>query len=114
VRRYLRRHEDFRAFSDKVAIQLNDTHPAVAIAELMRLMVDEKHVPWDEAWEVTVATFGYTNHTLLAEALEMWPVSFFERLLPGIWKSSTRSTSASSARCRSVTPSTPSGSGGCR
>jgi len=82
VRRYLRRHEDFRAFSDRVAIQLNDTHPAVAIAELMRLMVDEKHVPWDEAWEVTVATFGYTNHTLLAEALEMWPVSLFERLLP--------------------------------
>ena len=82
VRRYLRRHDDFRAFPDKVAIQLNDTHPAVAIAELMRLMVDEKHVSWDEAWEVTVATFGYTNHTLLSEALEQWPVSFFERLLP--------------------------------
>jgi starch phosphorylase len=82
VRRYLRRHEDFRAFGDKVAVQLNDTHPAVAIAELMRLLVDEKLVPWDEAWEVTVRTFGYTNHTLLAEALEMWPVSFFERLLP--------------------------------
>jgi len=82
VRRYLRRHEDFRAFPDKVAVQLNDTHPGVAIAELMRLLVDDKQVPWDEAWEVTVRTFGYTNHTLLAEALEMWPVSFFERLLP--------------------------------
>jgi starch phosphorylase len=82
VRRYLKGHEDFRAFPDKVAIQLNDTHPAVAIAELMRILVDEKQVPWDEAWNVTVATFAYTNHTLLAEALEMWPVSLFERLLP--------------------------------
>jgi glycogen phosphorylase len=82
VRRYLKGHGDFRAFPDKVAIQLNDTHPAVAIAELMRILVDEKQVPWDEAWNVTVATFAYTNHTLLAEALEMWPVSFFERLLP--------------------------------
>jgi starch phosphorylase len=82
VRRYLKGHEDFRAFPDRVAIQLNDTHPAVAIAELMRILVDEKQVPWDEAWNVTVATFAYTNHTLLAEALEMWPVSFFERLLP--------------------------------
>jgi glycogen phosphorylase len=82
VRRYLKGHGDFRAFPDKVAVQLNDTHPAVAIAELMRILVDEKQVPWDEAWNVTVATFAYTNHTLLAEALEMWPVSFFERLLP--------------------------------
>ncbi|HET9034815.1 MAG TPA: glycogen/starch/alpha-glucan family phosphorylase, partial [Myxococcaceae bacterium] len=82
IRRYVRHHADFRAFPDKVAIQLNDTHPAVAIAELMRLLIDEKNVPWDEAWDLTVRTFGYTNHTLLAEALEKWPVSFFERLLP--------------------------------
>jgi starch phosphorylase len=82
VRRYLKGHEDFGAFPDKVAIQLNDTHPAVAIAELMRILVDEKQVPWDEAWNITVATFAYTNHTLLAEALEMWPVNLFERLLP--------------------------------
>ena len=82
IRRYLRRHDDFRSFPDKVAIQLNDTHPAVAIAELMRILVDEKQVPWDEAWDVTVGTFAYTNHTLLAEALEMWPVGFFERILP--------------------------------
>ena len=82
VRRYLYAHRDFDDFPKKVAIQLNDTHPAIAIAELMRVLIDEKHVNWDKAWEITVATFGYTNHTLLVEALERWPVSLFERLLP--------------------------------
>jgi starch phosphorylase len=82
VRRYLDAHGNFDAFPDKVAIQLNDTHPAIAIAELMRVLIDEKRVNWDKAWEMTVATFGYTNHTLLSEALERWPVSLFERLLP--------------------------------
>ena len=82
VRRYRKHHATFDDFARKNAIQLNDTHPAIGVAELMRVLVDLNHVPWDDAWEITVATMGYTNHTLLAEALEKWPVSMFERLLP--------------------------------
>jgi starch phosphorylase len=82
VRRYKKHHVTFDDFPKKNAIQLNDTHPAIGVAELMRVLVDLHHVPWDEAWEITVATMGYTNHTLLAEALEKWPVAMFERLLP--------------------------------
>lgn len=82
LRRYLKGHPDFRNFPDKVAIQLNDTHPAVAIAELMRVLVDDKRVPWDDAWAITQQATAYTNHTILPEALEKWPVEFFERLLP--------------------------------
>jgi starch phosphorylase len=82
IRRYKKTHDTFDDFSDAAAIQLNDTHPAIAVAELMRVLVDVEGVPWEKAWEQTTQTFGYTNHTLLAEALEKWPVSMFERLLP--------------------------------
>ncbi|MEQ1570100.1 MAG: glycogen/starch/alpha-glucan phosphorylase, partial [Myxococcota bacterium] len=82
LRRYLKDHTDLRRLPDHAALQLNDTHPAIAVAELMRVLVDREHVDWDDAWQVTVAVCGYTNHTLLPEALERWPVEMFERLLP--------------------------------
>jgi starch phosphorylase len=82
VRRHLRVYGDLSSLPDKVAIQLNDTHPAIAVAELMRICVDLHRVPWDEAWRITQGSIGYTNHTLLPEALESWPVRLIERLLP--------------------------------
>jgi len=82
VRRYIKTNKSFGKFASKVAIQLNDTHPALAIVELMRILVDENGLPWHRAWNITEATFGYTNHTLLPEAMETWPLSLFERILP--------------------------------
>jgi starch phosphorylase len=79
---HLAEGRSFEALPDAIAIQLNDTHPALAIPELMRLLVDEHEVEWERAWNITRRVFSYTNHTLLPEALEVWPVSFFERLLP--------------------------------
>ena len=82
VRRYKKQESTFDVFSDRVAIQLNDTHPAIAVAELMRVLVDLERLPWDQAWEITRASIAFTNHTLLPEALEVWPVTMFGRLLP--------------------------------
>jgi starch phosphorylase len=82
IARHMQQFGDIRMLPDKVAIQLNDTHPAIAVAEMMRLLLDRFALGWDEAWRITVACFSYTNHTLLPEALEMWPVPLMERLLP--------------------------------
>ena len=82
VKRYRETHESLREFPAKVAIQMNDTHPALTVAELMRLFVDEERMPWEEAWALTVATCGYTNHTLLPEALEKWSYDLMARVLP--------------------------------
>ena len=82
VRRFKRYYSDFRLLPEMVAIHLNDTHPAIAVAELMRVLVDLEKLPWDTAWALTQQTLSYTNHTLLPEALERWPVSLFEELLP--------------------------------
>ncbi|ESQ73796.1 glycogen/starch/alpha-glucan phosphorylase [Asticcacaulis sp. AC402] len=82
LRRHIQYFGDIRTLPDKAAIQLNDTHPAVSVAEMMRLLIDVHNLGFEEAWKITVATFGYTNHTLLPEALESWPLALFERLLP--------------------------------
>ncbi|MCJ7856485.1 glycogen/starch/alpha-glucan phosphorylase [Lachnospiraceae bacterium NSJ-143] len=86
IERFKRRHSDFSILPEKVAFQLNDTHPTVAVAELMRVLVDENDVPWNNAWEITKKVCGYTNHTIMSEALEKWPMELFSRLLPRIYQ----------------------------
>jgi len=82
IRRFRRRNADWSTLPEKVAIQLNDTHPALAVPELMRILLDDAHLGWDQAWDLTQRTLAYTNHTLLPEALEKWPLAWFELLLP--------------------------------
>ena len=86
VAKYMRKHDDIRKFHEKVTFQLNDTHPTVAIAELMRILMDEYYLTWEEAWAVTTKTCAYTNHTIMSEALEKWPIELFSRLLPRIYQ----------------------------
>ena len=86
IANYKRRHSDLHKFYEKVTFQLNDTHPTVAVAELMRILVDEEGMEWDEAWDITTKTVAYTNHTIMAEALEKWPIELFSRLLPRIYQ----------------------------
>ena len=86
VAKYKRRHDDLMKLPEKMTIQMNDTHPTVAVAELMRIPLDEEDLGWNEAWEITTKTCAYTNHTIMAEALEKWPVDLFSRLLPRVYQ----------------------------
>ena len=106
VRRFRSNNTDWNLLPDKVAIQLNDTHPTVSIAELMRILLDDAGLGWDQAWSITQRTFAYTNHTLFPEALERWPVSWFEDISSAIWRSSMRSTVVSWIRYAGDIPAT--------
>ena len=86
ISKYKSKHSDIRKFYEKATFQMNDTHPTVAVAELMRILLDEEKLEWEEAWEVTTKTVAYTNHTIMAEALEKWPIELFSRLLPRIYQ----------------------------
>ncbi|MDO4475363.1 MAG: glycogen/starch/alpha-glucan phosphorylase [Lachnospiraceae bacterium] len=86
VAKYKKTHGDIRKFYEKVTFQMNDTHPTVAVGELMRILLDEEHLEWDEAWEITCKTVAYTNHTIMSEALEKWPIELFSRLLPRVYQ----------------------------
>ena len=84
--KYIKHHDDIHKLPEKMTIQMNDTHPTVAVAELMRLLLDEEGLGWDEAWEITSKTCAYTNHTIMSEALEKWPIDLFSRLLPRVYQ----------------------------
>ena len=86
IKKYKEKHDDIHKFYEKASFQLNDTHPTVAVAELMRILLDEENLEWDEAWEITTKTCAYTNHTIMAEALEQWPIELFSRLLPRVYQ----------------------------
>ena len=97
---------DLHRLGERVIFQLNDTHPVIGVPELMRVLIDEHHFSFEEAWAVTQDCFAYTCHTLLPEALEVWPVELMQRQLPGTWRSSSRSTITSWGNCASTSPAT--------
>ena len=84
--KFKKNHDDLKELPNKVVFQMNDTHPTVAVAELMRILIDEEGLNWDEAWDITTKTVAYTNHTIMAEALEKWPIEIFEALLPRVYQ----------------------------
>ena len=86
IAKYKKKHDDIHKLPEKAVFQMNDTHPTVAVAELMRILLDEEHLGWDEAWEITTKCCAYTNHTIMAEALEKWPMELFSRLLPRVYQ----------------------------
>mgnify|MGYP000335126395 CR=1 FL=1 len=86
VAKYKKNHDDITKLYEKMTIQMNDTHPTVSVAELMRILMDEEGLGWDEAWEVTTKSVAYTNHTIMSEALEKWPIELFSRLLPRVYQ----------------------------
>ena len=86
IAKYKKKHDDIHKLYEKVTLQMNDTHPTVAVAELMRILMDEEGLGWDEAWEITTKSVAYTNHTIMSEALEKWPIELFSRLLPRVYQ----------------------------
>jgi glycogen phosphorylase len=107
IRRHLQQYPSVLSLAEKAAVQINDSHPAIAVAELMRLLVDEQHVVWNKAWEITQAVVAYTNHTLLSEALESWPLQLFENLLPRHMQIIFAINDQLIVRARNVVGSTP-------
>ena len=86
MKKYKRNHDDIHKLYEKVVFQLNDTHPTVAVPELMRILLDDEGLTWEEAWDITTKTCAYTNHTIMSEALEKWPIDLFSKLLPRIYQ----------------------------
>ena len=86
IAKYKKTHDDITKLHEKVVFQMNDTHPTVAVAELMRILIDEEGLGWDQAWDITTKCCAYTNHTIMSEALEKWPIELFSRLLPRVYQ----------------------------
>ena len=114
IRIHLRQGRTLEDFHEKWTIQMNDTHPSIAVAELMRLLVDEHGMDWEQAWEITSHTLAYTNHTLLPEALERWPLKLFPTCCRATGNHHRNQRAVSSPRCAADSPATRGGSNVCR